>query len=485
MHHSSYEAGGWTDWLPPWARVADVASMTLVVVAMTIAMTGGFRARIAGWHVALTSPLRLLAWAAAIVVVRHAIVRRHSLAAHAAAQLAAVSRLEAVRTSMGAAVVTRVQIFLVGYLALSTIGYAPGAQPFHDFASEWMNLPLRWDAGWYLQIATSGYQFAREAGAELQQNIVFFPAYPLLVRFVALLLGKSMGAFVAGATLVSIGCFVIALVYCFRMAARLLDSDRATVMVWLIATYPFALFFGAIYSESLFLAASAGAFDHLQRREWWRAAAWAFVLGLARPQGWLVALPLALAAIEERRRGNGIWLRVDPVFSAAAVPSWRAFLVATMPLAGVACYSLFVWHLAGHPLAWASGQAAWGRHYTGLVRLVADRYNFISAAGIGTYVREQPYDVLNGLGLVLALASVVPLATKLSPALAVLVLVDVLPGAAAGGLLSMGRFSSVAFPMFLWLSTVVAPRHRVAWMTVFASLQSLAAALFYTWRPLF
>jgi hypothetical protein len=66
-----------------------------------------------------------------------------------------------------------------------------------------------------------------------------------------------------------------------------------------------------------------------------------------------------------------------------------------------------------------------------------------------------------------------------------LVLVDVLPGAAAGGLLSMGRLSSVAFPMFLWLSTVVAPRHRVAWMTAFASLQSLAAALFYTWRPLF
>jgi hypothetical protein len=43
----------------------------------------------------------------------------------------------------------------------------------------------------------------------------------------------------------------------------------------------------------------------------------------------------------------------------------------------------------------------------------------------------------------------------------------------------------VLFPAFLWLAAIVPPRHRSAWIAVFASLQALNAALFYTWRPLF
>jgi len=470
MPHPSYEAGPWTDF-PAWARVADVTSIALVVVAATIAISGGFRTRVGAVHVALTSPGRLLLWAAAIVALRHAFVRRQSATTYLVARMAAARRSEAVRASAGVTLVTRLVMFAVGYLALLTLGYAPGAAPFHEFSSELLNLPLRWDAGWYLQIATGGYQFVRDAGPDLQQNVVFFPAYPMVVRAVALLFGNSMGAYVLGGTVASVALFGVGLAYVFRIGRRVLDEERTTAALWLMATYPFAIFFGAIYSESLFLAAAAGAFDHLQRHEWRRAAAWAFVLGLARPPGGLVALPLAVAVFDEARRTR----------------LWRApaILVAVMPLAGVACYSLFVWHLTGSPLAWASGHAAWGRHYTGLTRLVSDRYNFIATAGVATYVRERPYDLLNTLGLVVSLASIVPLATRFSPALALLVAVDVLPGAAVGGMLSMGRFSSVAFPVFLWLAYAVPARQRTAWIAGFASLQALAAALFYTWRPLF
>jgi hypothetical protein len=60
-----------------------------------------------------------------------------------------------------------------------------------------------------------------------------------------------------------------------------------------------------------------------------------------------------------------------------------------------------------------------------------------------------------------------------------------LPPLAAGGFLSAGRFSSVMFPVFLWLAAAIPARHRPAWLVTFAALQAFNAVLFYTWRPLY
>jgi hypothetical protein len=45
--------------------------------------------------------------------------------------------------------------------------------------------------------------------------------------------------------------------------------------------------------------------------------------------------------------------------------------------------------------------------------------------------------------------------------------------------------TSTLFPAFLWLAAVVPERHRSAWAVAFAALQSFAAAMFFTWRPLY
>lgn len=55
----------------------------------------------------------------------------------------------------------------------------------------------------------------------------------------------------------------------------------------------------------------------------------------------------------------------------------------------------------------------------------------------------------------------------------------------AGGTLSLGRITSVLFPTFLWLGAVIPASHRSAWLIVFAMLQGLFAAAFFTWRPLY
>jgi hypothetical protein len=154
-------------------------------------------------------------------------------------------------------------------------------------------------------------------------------------------------------------------------------------------------------------------------------------------------------------------------------------------LVGLLIYAGFVRQLTGDWLAWISGHAAWGRHYTGLVPLVTARYGQIATVGLYEYTRRAPLDVLNAVGVVFVLVAAWPVARRLGLAYAVFILINILPPLAAGGLLSAGRLSSVLFPAFIWLAAVTPARYRGGWIMAFAANQALNAAIFYTWRELF
>jgi hypothetical protein len=460
--------------LPRWARAADFLAVTLAIVAAIVAVSGGFRLRFGDWRLALTSPYRPLLLAVAVGVARHALTfsRHESMLGHLWVGLRALTRSTPFVTAATVAIATRPVVFLAGYLAVFMFGYAPGARPFQDFDSELLNLPLRWDAGWYLQIAREGYEYTPRVGAAGQQNIVFFPAFPITMRAVALLLGNNHPAYVFGGTAASLLLFVLGLTYLYHLAREFLTPDESATALWMLAAYPFALFYGAIYTESLFLAGTAGAFYHFRREELGRAALWGLVVGLTRPNGFFLCVPLAICAIE-RQWSSG--RRITPAAIAAAAA----------PVGGVLLYSLYIWQLTGNPLAWAAGHAAWGRTYQGLSHLVTDRYRIITEAGIPAYLGHEPYDFLNAVGVIFVLAAAWPLARRFSFGYAAFILLNILPPLSAGGLMSAGRFSSVLFPAFLWLASAVPAAHRMGWIAAFAALEAFNAALFYTWRPLF
>ena len=488
--------------LPRWARAADLLAIALVVIGVTVSASGGFRLRFGEWRFALTSLYRPLLLAAAIAGVRHFFVRDHSIFAHAMTQARRWTRSPALRTAGAVSVGSRFAIVLAGLLAVLTFGYPPGAPPWRDYDNELLNLPLRWDAGWYLQIAENGYSYIPEAGPEVQQNIVFFPAYPMVTRVVALLLGNQQGTYVAAGTIVSLAAFLFALAYLYAFARDEIGDERASSALWLMAAYPFAVFFGAIYTESLYLLAALGALHHFRRREFIRAGLWGLVIGLTRPNGALLAIPLALlacapwlpAAIAGGAAGGGLSHPSQSGLEAPR-PGMRcfqasdrlapAFAAAAACVFGAVLYSIFIWGMTGSPIAWASGHVAWGRHYTSLAGLVTTRVGYISHAGLYEYVSRSPYDLLNVLGAVFVLAAVWPVWRRFGIAFAAFILVNILPPLTSGGFLSAGRLSAVLFPAFVWLAGAATPRQRDACIVSFAILQALCAALFYTWRPLF
>jgi hypothetical protein len=453
---------------PVWARALDVLCLLLAALAAIVAVSGGFRAHAGGMRLAVTSPLPLLIWSVAIAVARHLAAPQQPLYREFPARLTVWSRLPELRAAAGAVLGTRPVIFLVGYLAVFMFGFANGHAPLRHFTNELLNLPVRWDAGWYLQIVTDGYRYA-PGDPGVQQNIVFFPAFPMLIRVAGRLLGGDMTGYVAAGTILSLSSFFGALAYLYAFARDRYGDDTAGCAIWLLAAYPFAMFFGALYTESLFLLGTAGAFYHFSKQQFARAALWGILVGLTRLNGSLLMLPLGLLALS----------------AAASRSKLKAFAAAAAPAAGLLIYALFIWRLTGDPLAFFSGQVAWGRTYQGVGTLVAKQYSILANAGLSGYVGTPGYDVLNAIGALFAIATIWPVTRRLGPAYGLFMAVNILPALAIGGLLSAGRFSSVLFPAFIWLAAAVPPSHRAGWIAAFAALQAFCAALFYTWRPLF
>ena len=278
-----------------------------------------------------------------------------------------------------------------------------------------------------------------------------------------------MTGYVAAGMIVSIASFFGALVYLYAFARDRYGDDVASGTIWLLAAYPFAIFFGALYTESLFLLGTVGALYHFSRQQFGRAACWGLLVGLTRLNGALLVLPLALLAIPSSTPR----MKLEALGAAAA------------PGIGLVIYTLFIWRLTGNPIAFATSQMAWGRTYGGLGTLVARQYSILANAGLSGYVGTPGYDVLNAIGAAFAIATVWPVTRRLGLPYGVFMVINILPALANGGLLSAGRFSSVLFPAFIWLATAVPSNHRASLIATFAALQAFGAALFYTWRPLF
>lgn len=476
--------------LPGWARLLDLVCFALLLLALIIFLSGGFRVRLFDVRIALTSPMRLLAWAVGLAMVRHVCAPQHPIYADVPARIRAAWRTDEVRTALAALLGTRLAILLVGYLAISLVGYPVGRPPWRLLDNEFANLPARWDVGWYLGIAIDGYSY-HAGSAQEQQNIVFFPAMPMLMRVAGRLFGGAPIAYLWGGTLVSLLAFTAALAYLFRFTRDVMGAERiARTAAWLVATYPFALWYGVPYTESLFLLGAIGAFYHFRRDEYLKAGAWGLLVGLTRPNGCFLSIPLAVMAVSP---WLPLWLRGGtPDASAPREPRGpllmgtlvRRLATAALPGVGVLLYCAYIWQLTGNPLSWAEGHVAWGRSYQGLSILVTDRVRYLAESGVYAYTSQGANDFVQVLGVLFALAAVWPVARRLGLAYAVFIVINILPPMAAGGLLSAGRFSSVLFPAFIWWASWIGDRERATWLTSFMALQALHATLFYTWREM-
>lgn len=472
---------------PRWARAVDAAVLLLACASLFVALAG--RPLLLRWgQIVLPPSAQLLFVAIALLAVRHTACPRPDIRMTLARWRDRLRARPHADAAVRAFVFTRPLVLFVAYFAVVTIGFPPRPVGFTLSPDPLGNLPARFDSGWYAGIARLGYQ--RDRQFDRQRNIAFFPAFPMLMRPVGSFFGanaptlpgdKRLLRMLWGGVIVSLAAFLWALYYLSRLGQLLAGDAAARHGPLLLAAYPFAIFFSVPYTESLFLLAAVGAFFHFHRGDWIRASAWGLVVGLSRPNGAFVSIALAVLALEQVRR-----LRApgEPLLPAAWFrPLGVRLLVASMPGVGMLAFTAYLYHLTGVWLAWARMHGAWGRTWgTGPL---AQGWEWLTTEGIMGVFQGVPYDSLNTLAVIFALALVWRVFRLFGPAYGVFVLVNLVPPIFAGGALSMGRVTSTLFPIFLALGASLRPGAVPGWVAAFALLQGLVATLFFTWRELF
>jgi len=257
---------------------SDVAALCVIAAATLLTIGGGLHFSLFGVRVSISSPVRAILCAGMVLLAAGYAVRSRS---SRASRVWEAIDLSAWRDHLPlitrVVLTTRLTTLVIGLLAVATIGIGPEAR-FQAFNNPWLNLPARWDAEWYSEIAAFGYDWDGDAGR--QQSVVFFPAFPLLARVVAELGGIST---LIAAWLLALAAFACAVSLFIRLVRRDHGDDVATTAAWFLSAYPFAVYFSAPYSESLFLLAMCAIFLSGSEARWGHAAGWGLVAGLTRP----------------------------------------------------------------------------------------------------------------------------------------------------------------------------------------------------------
>ena len=311
-----------------------------------------------------------------------------------------------------------------------------GASPLlHDLGRP-LDLWARWDSVWYLTIAEHGYHGAAE-------TLAFWPLYPGLIALLgAVLLGHTLLAGIV----ISLVSFLGALILLERLGTVLIGEPAARRAVLYLALFPMSFFFGAVYSESLYLMLAVAAFLAAERGRFGVAGVICGLAILTRVAGIVMLPPLALMAWRspERRRA---------LLSLAIAPALASL------------HLLVVWQARGGLHDLLQAQALWRRHLSpagplgGIVHGVGKGWSTLAALGDPSGPNLLwPSELLNVGFLVLFLSLTVVvwrrvgapygLFAALSLALPLSFPADPSP------LLSLPRFGLAVFPFFLALGTL-------------------------------
>jgi hypothetical protein len=166
------------------------------------------------------------------------------------------------------------------------------------------------DAEWYLSIADHGYPSRREV-AHMRDppggrhayhstdddsvlRYAFFPLFPALIALVHILMPLRTAAFVV-VFLCGLGGAV-----CFVRLMGILFPDRpqdGLAAYALLLVFPFSVFYGLYFTESLFLLLSLLTFEALFTKRFALMGLAAALLALTRPNGIFVVVPLVFGVL--------------------------------------------------------------------------------------------------------------------------------------------------------------------------------------------
>ncbi|MBV9737370.1 MAG: glycosyltransferase family 39 protein [Candidatus Eremiobacteraeota bacterium] len=336
----------------------------------------------------------------------------------AVAKLAIAVRFnQTVREVLTDFLISRFAIVVIAELAAVIIGQRTGthvAESRHLLLAVWG----RWDAVHYLDIATKGYHGT---------NMAFFPLFPLLIAIVGYFTGNHL---IAGLVISNVA-FFFGLLYLYKLVEHEFDRTVARRAIFYISIFPTAIFFSAVYTESLFLALTVASFYYIRERKWVLAGIIGLLASLTRAEGVLLVVPYLIE-----------WFAA---YRAGARGEWKPFLgLALIPL-GLVLYMAWLWVLNGDPLYFSHVQIHWNRHLAPPWASVSHAFYAMAHAKTGQIVANQ---ILELTFTALMIGVLLAGWKQLRPSAAAYMALSILIPMSTSSLMSMPRFALVLFPMF-------------------------------------
>lgn len=283
---------------------------------------------------------------------------------------------------------------------------------------------LLWDGGFYVKIAQSGYP-RRVVG---MSRVAFFPMYPLVVRAVHAVtrLDRAQAAWAA-----SFGLSLLLAALLWKAVRDWKGREVADRAVVLFAFFPGSYVLTLAYSEGVLLCAAIACLLLLDRRRWVAAGLAAAVCSASRPNGIVIALCCAWAAVGAvRERGE-----------------WRALVAPVLAPLGTLAYFAYLWRHTGKAGAWFDVEHnGW-----------KDRVDLLAFVDRVRYLAHHPGSDLQGWlavgGTLLAVALVAYLLRDQAPATWLIWTVGTLFLSVTSVKLGVRpRFFLTAFPLFVPLA---------------------------------
>jgi 4-amino-4-deoxy-L-arabinose transferase-like glycosyltransferase len=320
----------------------------------------------------------------------------------------------------------------------------------------WYHQLLQWDSEWYFKIVTEGYRY--NGDPTIQQNIVFYPLYPMLARGLATISGLTSAD---ALLLVSNVAGLLAILVLFKLVREEFNDQVALATTALLSFFPASVLLSAGYTEPLVLLLIACFFLALKQKNYLSAALLAGLAVSDRSTG-IVLLPVLLWAM---------WLNRDQKpFLPVLLP---CVLLAT---AGIWLFMIYLWSAFGTPFAFADGQTAFHQGTTQATRLIA-------ALKLEPFTRMMLNDwnpwgqaswfTLLFIVLIAVGWSGIPSTWTLF-AIGVLLLPYLTLSGGPAGFVSMSRFNLVSFPLFVVLAHLGL---RARWLLV-GAIGLFGASLF-------
>jgi hypothetical protein len=312
-----------------------------------------------------------------------------------------------------------IPFFAVKFIPLQEHFLGGGMQAY--LKSPWLWAWANFDGEHYLSIAKDGYHLAEQA---------FFPLYPLLI--------KLLGGGVWVGLLISNTSFFLALVGLFKLLRIDYSQKIARLAIILLLIFPTSFYFGAVYTESLFLCFIVWSFYFYRKGNFLHSSILGMLASGTRVIG-IILLPIYLLELfKEKTKWDKthLWLLLIPL--------------------GLVSYMFYLYKLYGDPLMFLHALPSFGEQRSSvpiLLPQVIYRYvfkilpnlNYSYFAGTFTTVMEFVVGILFfGVSLISFF--------KLRLSYALFLAFGYLVPTLSGSFSSLPRYVVVLFPAFILFS---------------------------------